>query len=454
MLTFVTGENAEDRTHNQVLGQRKHTLMKAKMQILLSVTVMVLVSVGSAMFISLSYNYLLQELQTQIVKDNQAIGEQLLSLFSEKQLTELPHERRAELLQNICDTVRLPNGGFVCAISHDGKLIASPGQKPGTAPTFASNMVFDFDYKNERALSELPHDQSFKGLFSRDDDKTDIIAAIPVEQTDIRLLVHQNLDELRKRIRGFIHPLIVIGIIVSLIIGLVTYLFSNSIIRTYEHQLEKINQDIVVEKQKSDKLLLNILPARVANDLKETGQTKPESFENVTVFFSDIVGFTKLASTLDPKFLIDELDDMFTAFDTIMEEHHCERIKTIGDAYLAVCGMPDQNENHAEHIINAANKIIRYIETRNEHSKISWKIRVGIHSGKVVGGVVGVKKYIYDVFGDAINTASRMESQSEPMKINVSESTYQIVKDRFRFVRREAVEIKGKGRMMMYFVEA
>lgn len=207
------------------------------------------------------------------------------------------------------------------------------------------------------------------------------------------------------------------------------------------------------ERQKSDALLLNILPASVANDLKEKGKTEPRNFENVSVYFSDIVDFTKISSQYEPAFLINELNDLFTVFDNIMEKNQCERLKTIGDAYIAVCGMPEENENHAYNIVRSAAEIVEYIRERNERSKVKWQIRIGIHSGEVVGGVVGIKKYIYDVFGDAVNTASRMESHSEPMRINVSESTYRLVQDQFSFVEREAIQVKGKGTIPMYFVE-
>ena len=207
------------------------------------------------------------------------------------------------------------------------------------------------------------------------------------------------------------------------------------------------------EKQKSDALLLNILPASVARDLKETGHTSPRVFEHVTVFFSDIVGFTAISSRHSPEFIIGELNDLFTAFDDIMERNHCERIKTIGDAYMAVCGLPEEDEHHAENIVRAALQIIAYLRERNEQSEVKWEVRIGVHSGKVVGGVVGVKKYIYDVFGDAVNTAARMESHSEPMRINVSEATYRLTRDKFYFTERGEVAVKGKGQVKMYFVE-
>ncbi|OUD12552.1 hypothetical protein TPSD3_15820 [Thioflexithrix psekupsensis] len=219
------------------------------------------------------------------------------------------------------------------------------------------------------------------------------------------------------------------------------------------HQLSELYSLISQEKAKSDQLLLNILPSRVANDLKEFGKTEPELFENVTVFFSDIVSFTKTSEKLDVKVLIEELNDIFTAFDNIVERNHCERIKTIGDAYLCVCGMPEENPQHAYNIVRAAVEIIQYMQQRNAQRSISWQIRVGIHTGPVVGGVVGVKKYIYDVFGDTINTTSRMEANSEPMKINISSVTYAAIQGQFKTQDRGEIDAKGKGKMRMYFVE-
>ena len=185
-------------------------------------------------------------------------------------------------------------------------------------------------------------------------------------------------------------------------------------------EMKRANRIIALEKNKNEKLLLNTLPIKVVNDLKENGRSDPQKFKNVTVFFSDIVGFTEASSNLDPKKLIKELNDIYSAFDDIMIKYDCERIKTIGDAYLAVCGMPLENTQHAEMILKASFEIIQYIQKRNISTQLRWQIRIGLHSGNVVGGIVGVKKYIYDVFGDTINTASRMESNSEPMRVNIS----------------------------------
>jgi class 3 adenylate cyclase/AmiR/NasT family two-component response regulator len=216
-----------------------------------------------------------------------------------------------------------------------------------------------------------------------------------------------------------------------------------------EEKLVEYAADLQVEKRKSDQLLLNILPSSVANDLKETGQTVPQVYPEVTAFFSDIVGFTKISSELEPARLIELLNEMFTAFDRIMEKHACERIKTSGDAYLAVCGMPESNPDHAENMVRAAQEAIRFLID----AKLPWQVRIGIHSGAVVGGVVGVQKYIYDVFGDTINTAARMETYSEPMRINISEATYRRLKNPFQVSEREITQVRGKGNLRMYFVE-
>ncbi len=229
---------------------------------------------------------------------------------------------------------------------------------------------------------------------------------------------------------------------------------------TQKINLELLEKNIVIEKEqeKSKKLLLNILPEEIVKHLEKYGKIPdPNLFKEVSILFTDFVGFTELSSKIPPRLLIGELNDMFTEFDEIVKKNHCERIKTIGDAYLAVCGIPKEDKNHAENIIKSAIELVEYLNKRNKKSleyldTIVWEMRIGIHSGSVIAGIVGTKKYIYDVFGDTINTASRMESYSYPMKITVSEATYKIVKDKFKFIEREEIEVKGKGKMKMYFV--
>nr|MBC8342619.1 adenylate/guanylate cyclase domain-containing protein [Bacteroidota bacterium] len=264
-------------------------------------------------------------------------------------------------------------------------------------------------------------------------------AQIIIQQTEIDKREAEN-----KRQRAII---VSGGIVILLVILMIINVFRNL------QRKKRDNKIIAAEKAKSEELLLNTLPLKVVNDLKETGSTEPEGFENVTVYFSDIVGFTDVSATLEPKVLIEELNDIFTAFDDIMVKNECERLKTIGDAYLAVCGMPEENDNHAQNMVNSAIEIVHYLEKRNMDSQIKWRIRIGIHSGRVVGGIVGVRKYIYDVFGDTINTASRMESNGSPMRINVSQVTFELLKEKFKFTKREERAVKGKGAMQMYFVD-
>ena len=229
----------------------------------------------------------------------------------------------------------------------------------------------------------------------------------------------------------------------------------NSMLKLSESYLtiKKQKEQIEVEKQKSDQLLLNILPRKIANDLKETGETKPELFKNVSVLYSDIVDFTEKTLKIPTNILLEELNELIKAFDAIMIKNNCEKIKTVGDAYVAVCGLPVPNKKHAKNIINASKDIISFLEQRNETGNYKWEVRIGIDSGEVVGGIIGTHKYIYDIFGDPVNTASRLEHNSETMRIHLSERTFNLAKDEFEFEEQAPLEVKGKGIMKMYFVK-
>jgi adenylate cyclase len=199
--------------------------------------------------------------------------------------------------------------------------------------------------------------------------------------------------------------------------------------------------------------LLNILPKQVADELKSKGKATTKRLEHVTILFTDFKDFTYLASSISPVKLVKELNEIFSHFDDIMEAYQIEKIETIGDAYFAACGVPEKNKNHAFQCIEAAKQMFRYLEERNNKNEIQWKMRVGIHSGPVVAGVVGKKKYAYDLFGDTVNTASRMETNGEVGKINISESTYQLIKGKYHCIHRGQIAARGKGNLNMYFVE-
>lgn len=217
--------------------------------------------------------------------------------------------------------------------------------------------------------------------------------------------------------------------------------------------IKKQKEELEAEKEKSDKLLLNILPQKIAEDLKEFGEIKPKLYKDVTVFYSDIVDFTAKTMKIDPHILLNELNDIVKGFDAIMDKNNCEKIKTVGDAYIAVCGLPTTNLKHAENIINAAIDAIAYLKDRNKKSKYTWEIRLGIDTGAVMGGIIGKDKYIYDIFGDPVNTASRLESNSKIMRIHLSETTYKLVKNKFEFEEQPPLEVKGKGKMKMFFIK-
>lgn len=212
------------------------------------------------------------------------------------------------------------------------------------------------------------------------------------------------------------------------------------------------------EKERSEELLLNILPEETAKELKEKGHADAQLIEHVTVLFTDFKGFTSLSEKLSPKDLVKDLHECFSAFDRICEKYGIEKIKTIGDAYMAAGGLPTPNKTHAEDVVRAAMEISAFVELgkkkKIENGEPFFEIRVGVHTGPVVAGIVGIKKFQYDIWGDTVNTASRMESSGAVGRVNMSESTYKLVHEKFDCEFRGEIEAKGKGKLKMYFVNA
>ncbi len=224
-----------------------------------------------------------------------------------------------------------------------------------------------------------------------------------------------------------------------------------------KEMLEKQKEELVKQKQRSDELLLNILPHEIAEELKANGMSKARHFDEATVLFTDFKGFTSISESMSAEELVSELHFCFSAFDKIMIKYGLEKIKTIGDSYMAVAGVPDVSEENAVDAIRAGLAIIRFMskhnELKREQGKEIFEIRIGIHSGPLIAGIVGVKKFQFDIWGDTVNTASRMESNGEVGKVNISSTTYELVKPYFHFEHRGEIEVKGKGKLDMYFVK-
>jgi class 3 adenylate cyclase len=209
------------------------------------------------------------------------------------------------------------------------------------------------------------------------------------------------------------------------------------------------NKIIEEEKRKSEELLLNILPEETAMELLREGHAKSRRYDLVTVMFADFVGFTQIAETQKAEDIVQRIDKYFRAFDEITLRYGVEKIKTIGDAYMCAGGLPATNITNPVDVLNAAIDIMDFM---NKEDGNAFKIRIGIHSGAVVAGVVGKHKFQYDIWGDAVNVAARMEQSSNPGRINISGTTYDLVKDRFACEYRGKVSVKNKGELEMYFV--
>ncbi|MEM9104117.1 MAG: adenylate/guanylate cyclase domain-containing protein [Pseudomonadota bacterium] len=223
-----------------------------------------------------------------------------------------------------------------------------------------------------------------------------------------------------------------------------------SMIDSYSMMVERNNREIKREKEQVEKLLLNIMPRSVYEEFKTFGVVTPQLYDPVSVLMLDFVGFTDMVASSDPSVTVTELNDIYSAFDRIGEQFGCERIKTIGDAYITVAGLPDPTPDHAKAAANAAIRFIRYLERRNMSHPNQWRCRIGLATGAVVGSVVGIQKYVYDIFGPAVNLASRLQEFSEPMQISVQDEIAMTLRDQFDLVEMGPQEIRGFGQQPVW----
>lgn len=240
-------------------------------------------------------------------------------------------------------------------------------------------------------------------------------------------------------------------------VGVLLLILVIGVFRRYKF-MKKIKAILETEKDRSDNLLLNILPAETAEELKEKGEAEPKYYDSASIIFTDFKGFTSISANMTPRELVNDLHECFKMFDLIISRYGVEKIKTIGDAYMAAGGIPIESEDHAIKVTKAALEIRSYMDkhkkSREEQGRPFFEVRIGIHTGPVVAGIVGIKKFAYDIWGDTVNVAARMESNSEPGRINVSELTYNLIKDEFDCEYRGEIEAKNRGKLKMYFVNS
>ncbi|MDA9981457.1 GAF domain-containing protein [Gammaproteobacteria bacterium] len=223
-------------------------------------------------------------------------------------------------------------------------------------------------------------------------------------------------------------------------------------------ELSGARQALGIAEARSNELLLNILPAKIAEELKSRNEVEPRYYDSATIMFTDFKGFTRIAEASEPRTLVNDLNQYFSAFDDIVERHNVEKIKTIGDAYMCVGGLPEKNDSHSLDTCRAAIEIRDFMARANRQREkmrlTPWEIRIGLHTGPVMAGVVGKKKFSYDIWGDAVNVAALMESNGEAGSIVISESTFHSVRDVFECEHRGPIEGKNKGMLETYLLNS
>ena len=303
---------------------------------------------------------------------------------------------------------------------------------------------------HERLFSlkdSLQNVELVKELQQADFNQQILLDSIRTEEEKLRVeLIHR--EEIRQKTQVQ-NGLLVLG---AFLLILASGLFLRS------RYMRRSRDMISKEKERSESLLLNILPYQIAQELKEKGEAEARNFEAVTILFTDFKEFTRLSLSLSAQQLVEEINCCFKKFDEICEKYKVEKIKTIGDAYMAAGGIPAPSEGDCKRTVMAAFEMMQFISERKEEKlscgEVPFEMRAGIHTGNVVAGIVGVKKFQYDIWGDTVNTASRMESNGVPGQINISQSTYEILKDDpdLAFESRGMIQVKGKGDIEMWFV--
>ena len=314
----------------------------------------------------------------------------------------------------------------------------------GLASTFNQLSDFRSAYNNQLKSSILGD-----AIYKSNTDSIRLNYEVGLKKKEIDLLTKdKKLNEEELRRQKLVRNALLAGF------GLV----SAMIFILYRDYRNKIRTNKLLDQRKAEieSLLLNILPYEVAMELQSTGHATPRYYENVSVLFTDFVSFSKIAETLSPQQVIEELNEFFIAMDDIIEKYQLEKIKTIGDSYMCAGGIPTVNQTHPISIVKAGMEILEYLKIKNLHREKTglpiWELRIGIHTGPLVAGVVGKKKYAYDIWGSTVNIASRMESNGQPGMLNISAALYEQIKENYQCSYRGKIYAKNVGEIDMYFV--
>lgn len=340
--------------------------------------------------------------------------------------------------QNIKKATQYTNKSLSLALKYNLK-------KEIADANFKLSQIFEKSKRYQQSLSHFKNYTLFNDSIKNIESVKKISEIQAKFEIDKKQLIVDKLNQEKKSQR--------IITIISLIGVFLLFLLAFGLFRRYRY-VSKTNRIIEEEKNRSNTLLLNILPEATAKELKEKGKVRSRKFDSVSVLFTDFVGFTNYSETLDPEQLVQQIDFYFSKFDEIIEKYDLEKIKTIGDAYMCAGGLRSTSHNHTHKIMAAAIEIIQFVEQCAVNPwphQNGFQIRVGIHTGPVVAGVVGTRKFAYDIWGDTVNIAARMESNSIPGRINISNDTFEMVKEHFDFEYRGEIEVKNKGKMQMYF---
>ena len=318
-----------------------------------------------------------------------------------------------------------------------------------TAKTYEKAGDFEKAYTYQARLDDIK-DTLFNDITEKKLGALQFEFDLQKKQTEINLLTKdKDLQTATIRRQQFAKNAYLIGLLLAFTIGLLIY-------RNYRVQ-SKTHKMLDKQKNEIENLLLNILPKEVAHELQTSGHSTPKQYENVSVMFTDFQAFTVLADHMHPDELVAELDAYFIAFDSIIEKYKLEKIKTIGDSYMCAGGIPVSDQAHVMNIVKAGLEIQQYIEhenkTRAQRGLSPWVARIGIHVGPVIAGVVGKKKYAYDIWGSTVNIASRMESNGEPGRVNISHAVYEVIKDHYSCTPRGKISAKNIGDIDMYFID-